>query len=182
MSIRLKRGFGARRGFTLVELIVVIAIVAILAVLAFPVTSRVLQSGKAAACVSNLRELGVALHLYLGDHSQIMPKLQAGRQSITDNVPVIDNTLNAYVTDSRVFACPADSQKIYASSGTSYYWNNAISGQSVANLKFILSTGKNSEIPVLSDKEGFHPYTANKVNLLYADGHASQDLIFPTSQ
>jgi len=35
---------------------------------------------------------------------------------------------------------------------------------------------------VILDKEGFHPFAANKVNVLYADGHASQDLKFMTSQ
>ena len=55
-----------------------------------------IQAGKASACISNLRNLGIALQIYLGDHNQIMPTLQAGRSSITQNVPVIDNTLNAY--------------------------------------------------------------------------------------
>ncbi len=54
-----KRG----RGFTLVELLVVVAIIAVLAALAAPVSSRVIQSGKASACLSNLRQLGAALEL-----------------------------------------------------------------------------------------------------------------------
>jgi prepilin-type processing-associated H-X9-DG protein len=158
------------------------AIVAVLAAIAVPVTSRVTQAGKASACISNLANLGVALHLYLGDHNEMMPTLQAGRASISQQVPVIDNTLNVYVRDPRVFACPADNAGLAAGTGTSYFWNSAVNGQSVAQLHFFLSTGQNSEIPILSDKQAFHPYTANKVNLLYADGHASQDLIFPTSQ
>jgi prepilin-type N-terminal cleavage/methylation domain-containing protein/prepilin-type processing-associated H-X9-DG protein len=170
------------RGFTLVELIVVVAIVATLAAIAFPVTSRVVQSSKAAGCVSNLREIGVALHLYLGEHNQVMPPLAAGRQSITQQVAVIDNTLNAYAPDPRVFACPADNAGLAAATGTSYFWNSALSGHSATNLQFLMFNGQNSEIPVLSDKQGFHPYAANKVNLLYADGHASQDLNFKTSQ
>jgi len=172
----------SRRGFTLIELLVVIAVIGVLAAIAFPVTSRVVQSGKAAACVANLNEIGVALNLYLGEHSQIMPTLQAGRQSTTQDVPVIDNTLNTYVRDPRVFACPGDNIGIAAASGTSYYWNSVLDGQSVANLHFFLAKGLNSEIPVLSDKQGFHPYAANKVNMLYADGHASQDLRFVATQ
>jgi len=170
------------RAFTLIELLVVITVIAVLAAIAVPVGSHVIQSGKAAGCIANLRSLGTALNLYLGEHSGMMPPLQAGRASVNDDVPVIDNTLNAYLTDPRVFACPADNKGLAASTGTSYYWNSAISGQSVTNLRFLLSNGHNSEIPVLSDKEGFHPYAANKVNLLYADGHASQELNFMTSQ
>ena len=111
----------------------------------------------------------------------MMPPLQAARTSISDNVPVIDNTLNAYVTDPRVFACPADSSGLAASTGTSYYWNSALSSPPASNLQFFFSTGHYSLIPLLADKEGFHPYASNKVNLLYADGHASQDLSFVTS-
>jgi prepilin-type N-terminal cleavage/methylation domain-containing protein/prepilin-type processing-associated H-X9-DG protein len=168
------------RGFTLIELLVVITIIAVLAALAVPVTTRVMQNGKAAGCIANLNSLGTALNLYLGEHNEKMPQLMAGRQSVTENVPVIDNTLNAYVTDPRTFACPADNLGIAAATGTSYYWNNVLSGQSIANLQFFNSG--NSEIPVLADKQGFHPYAANKVNVLYVDGHASQNLKFGTSQ
>ena len=37
-----------------------------------------------------------------------------------------------------------------------------------------------SHIPVISDKEGFHPYLKDKVNILYADGHATKDVKFFT--
>jgi prepilin-type N-terminal cleavage/methylation domain-containing protein/prepilin-type processing-associated H-X9-DG protein len=172
-----------RRGFfTLVELLVVVAILAVLAALAVPVSTRVVQASRAAACVSNLGSLGTALNLYLGEHNEIMPTLEAGRQSVSQQVPVIDNTLNGYVRDPRVFICPGDTKGIGAATGTSYFWNNAINGESMADLHFFNSRGTNSEIPVLLDKEGFHPYTANKVNVLYADGHASQDLKFGISQ
>jgi len=171
-----------QRGFTLLELIVVIAIIAALAGLAFPVTSRVIQSGRAAACISHLAELGAALQLYLGDHNQMMPTLEAGRKSISEDVPVIDNTLNAYVRDPRVFACPADNKGLAAATGTSYLWNNLLNGQSATHLHFFFTNGQNSQIPILLDKEAFHPYEASKVNTLYADGHASQELRFLTSQ
>jgi prepilin-type N-terminal cleavage/methylation domain-containing protein/prepilin-type processing-associated H-X9-DG protein len=173
---------GRERGFTLVELIVVIAVVTILAAIAVPVTGRVIQTARATACISNLNSLGSALGLYLGDHNQIMPTLQPGRQSTAQDVPVIDNTLNAYARDPHIFVCPGDTKGIAAATGTSYFWNNALNGQSTANLQFFLSKGMNSEIPVIADKEGFHPYAANKVNILYADGHASQELKFATSQ
>lgn len=168
------------RGFTLIELMVVIAVISILAALAVPVYNRTMATSRSAGCLANLRQLGAALSLYLGDHDFIMPNLQAARTSTSDNVPVIDNTLNQYATDPRVFACPADNQNLWQTQGTSYYWNSALDKQSVANLSFMGIQGA-SRIPILVDKASFHPNSANQVNLLYADGHASKDLTFYTS-
>ena len=167
------------RAFTILELLVVIAIVVILAALIFPAGNRVLESGRAASCVSNLRQLGAALNLYLGEHDMAMPELKAGRSDKSEDVPVIDNTLDRYAPALRVFACPAD-RSIAEKSGTSYYWNVALNGQHLASLRFLLIADP-GHIPILADKEGFHPYEKNKVNLLYADGHATKELTFFTN-
>lgn len=62
-----------RRGFTLIELLVVIAILAILAAILFPVFSRAKESAKKAQCTSNLRQLGLALFLYVPDNDELLP-------------------------------------------------------------------------------------------------------------
>jgi type II secretory pathway pseudopilin PulG len=160
--------------------VVVIGLLAILAALAIPGTQRIIQSGLATACLSNLRQLGVGLNLFLGEHNQTMPVLAAGRTDKTQNVPVIDNTLDAYLHEPRVFACPADTGKFATRTGTSYYWNSALNGQSVSSLNFMNNTASGA-IPILSDKEGFHPYIASRVNILNADGHVSQGLHFATT-
>ena len=54
-------------GFTLIELLVVIAIIAILASLLLPALSRAKRAGQSARCKSNLRQIGIALNLYLTD-------------------------------------------------------------------------------------------------------------------
>lgn len=169
-----------KNAFTLVELLVVMVLLSVLVGIAFPVYTHVVESGRAAGCVSNLRQLGVALNLYLGEHNAKLPTLAAARNSASQDVPAIDNTLNAYLNNSaKIFICPSDAQGIGASTGTSYYWNSALNGQSIASLNF-LQIEDHSRIPFLGDKQGFHPYLENKVNILYADGHASKDLKFFT--
>ncbi len=68
----------ARTAFTLIELLMVVVIIAALATLAIPAGDRVLHRARSAACMSNLRNLGSALNLYLADHNNIMPSLAAG--------------------------------------------------------------------------------------------------------
>jgi prepilin-type N-terminal cleavage/methylation domain-containing protein/prepilin-type processing-associated H-X9-DG protein len=167
-------------GFTLLEILVVLAITAGLAALVFPVYQRIIQGGNATVCSGHLRQLGIALNSYLTENNMVMPVLKAGREKRSDDVPVIDNTLDRYLTDTRVFACPADT-KWAAATGTSYHWNVALNGQSAANLNFLKIIANPSRIPVLGDKEGFHPYLETKVNILYADGHASKDVSFFTA-
>ncbi|MEA3213822.1 MAG: hypothetical protein QOE70_6879 [Chthoniobacter sp.] len=175
------RAPGVLPAFTILELLVVIAIIAVLSALVVPVYQRVVAGGRATACVSNLRQLGVGLSAYLTEHDNTMPVLMAGREKRTEEVPVIDTALDKYVTDKRVFACPGDS-RFAAATGTSYIWNVALNGQALASLNFLGLVEQHSRIPILGDKEGFHPYTENKVNILYADGHATKELKFVTEE
>ena len=162
------------RAFTLIEILVVLVIVGVLAAVCVPVFGRVAETGRAAKCVSNLRQLGSALGLYLGEHNMTMPTLLAGRSDRSQDGDFIDNTLNAFTAgNTAVFACPSDGGAA-ARSGTSYYWNQALNGQAVASLNFLKNYDR-TQVIVLADKDAYHPYLSNKVNFLYADGHAEKD-------
>ena len=62
-----------RRAFTLVELLVVIAVIALLAAMLLPALSKARQSGRRTACMSNLRQLSVALSIYASENEGDFP-------------------------------------------------------------------------------------------------------------
>jgi len=164
-----------KAAFTLLELIVALLIVGVLIAIAVPVTSGFLARSRSVKCLANLRSLGMGLNLYLNENNSIMPDLAAARRSLDEDVRVIDNTLDAFLDDRRVFSCPGDSG-IAAKSGTSYYWNSALSGQPVGSLNFLGLVTDVTRIPVLVDKEAWHPESKDKVNHLFADGHVDKQL------
>ena len=75
----------ARKAFTLVELLVVIAIIAVLASLALPPLARAKARGQSTFCLNNLRQFGLALQIYAGDHDDDLP-YNMGRTGIRQTV------------------------------------------------------------------------------------------------
>nr|WP_309684864.1 DUF1559 domain-containing protein [Armatimonas sp.] len=62
-----------RRVFTLIELLVVIAIIAILAAILFPVFAQAREKARQTACISNLKQIGLAVRMYAQDYDEIYP-------------------------------------------------------------------------------------------------------------
>lgn len=153
------------RGFTLVEILVVLAITATLVGISVPVSRSLIAKSREATCLNNLRGLGVATESYLQDHNNIMPTLMLARSSKTENIPVIETVLLEYVGSAESFHCPADSE-LYKKSGSSYFWNTTQNGRLRAELYFFGNDEFPERIPLISDKESWHP---NGVNFLYAD-------------
>jgi prepilin-type N-terminal cleavage/methylation domain-containing protein len=63
----------ARKAFTLIELLVVIAIIAILAAILFPVFAQAKAAAKTTATLSNLKQVGLAVHMYANDYDDMTP-------------------------------------------------------------------------------------------------------------
>ena len=153
------------RGFTLIELLVVIAIIGVLAGIAYPITTSFIGKSREAACLNNLRSLGVGLQTYIQEHNERLPILEAGRRSKSEDIPVLDTVLLPYFESPEAFKCPADEEK-YISTGSSYLWNTTQSGQLISQLVFFGIKDRPDKIPLITDKEAWH---LGKVNFLYAD-------------
>src|SRR6202142_1298309 len=60
-------------GFTLIELLVVIAIIAILAAILFPVFAQARESARKTVCLSNTKQLGLGIMMYVQDYDEVYP-------------------------------------------------------------------------------------------------------------
>ena len=67
-----------RRGFTLIELLVVIAIIAILAAILFPVFAKAREKARQSSCLSNVKQLGLAMMQYAQDYDERLPMYADG--------------------------------------------------------------------------------------------------------
>ncbi len=99
------RGLHCRKtmGFTLIELLVVIAIIAILAAILFPVFARARESARASACLSNLKQLGLAWHMYADDFDEYFP---CDNHASNPHLQLV-RQLEPYVKNYQIFYCPS---------------------------------------------------------------------------
>ena len=165
--------------FTLIELLVVIAIIAILAALILGPVTRSKEAAKGAACISNLRQIGIALQLYVDANNQRLPTMYDKPVVVDTNQPPtnaqasVEIVLQGDLGNINVLRCPSDRNEIFERTGSSYSWNFFLNGQRADDLSALGLKFDAHAIPVFYDKEKFHAARgANKeVNYLYADGH-----------
>jgi prepilin-type N-terminal cleavage/methylation domain-containing protein/prepilin-type processing-associated H-X9-DG protein len=116
------------RGFTLIELLVVIAIIGILAAMLFPVFARARESARKIQCLSNVKNIALAVNMYLtdydrfppGEHDQAVRDYMIGRCGCGDGRPCCEDRMRAinpylrwpvildeYIKNRDVWKCPS---------------------------------------------------------------------------
>ncbi len=99
--------FRSRRGFTLIELMVVIAVTAALLGVLLPCMAKAKESGRRVSCVNNLRQIASALALYSSDNRGYCPPRTAGGSAGRPN-PRWPGRLQSYYKDTVLLVCPSD--------------------------------------------------------------------------
>lgn len=94
------------RAFTLIELLVVIAIISILAAILFPVFARTRESARMSVCVSNLKQLGLAAHMYAQDYDELLPCDYYACNSSTTHQRLVTQIL-PYIKNMDILYCPS---------------------------------------------------------------------------
>ena len=126
-----------RRGFTLIELLVVIAIIAILAAILFPVFAQAREKARQTSCVSNMRQLGMAITMYVSDNDgypmHSSPSSMSPRRRWAD-------AIFPFVKNEKLFTCPSAPpdlfRKPWAHNAQSFYGGYGYNYQYLGNSRF----------------------------------------------
>ena len=162
--------------FTIVELLVVIVIISILCAMIFPVLGKAKEKARKSACLSNLRQLGIAVITYAGNNADYLPMaVRVG--SGPDDPQSINNMLD--LQSRKAFECPADTEKSYDGKtyfdkyGSSYEWNAWLSGRRIDKSEIGILNLQISA-PMMGDANNYHGKSGR--NYVYSDGSVKESL------
>lgn len=134
-----------KKGFTLIELLVVIAIIAILAAMLLPALARAREQARRGVCISNLKQIGLSLHMYSQDNSENFP---AGANTISSYGLLLPQLKDGgtgewleggYTEDIGCFKCPSDI--LFGAAGSTAATGGGAYGDLINNCSYAYATG-----------------------------------------
>ena len=123
-----------KKAFTLIELLVVIAIIAILAAILFPVFARARENARRASCMSNLKQLGLGVMMYVQDYDEKYPfslmrsngTLSPSGTGFGTSYWIWYQTLQPYTKSFQVAVCPSGNPSDAATPYSGHYGANTL--------------------------------------------------------
>jgi prepilin-type N-terminal cleavage/methylation domain-containing protein len=175
-----------KKGFTLIELLVVIAIIAILAAILFPVFNQAREKARQATCKSNLKQIGLAITMYAGDHDDSIVPYWHHQLCTVLLYPYIQGGSAQF--GKGVFYCPTGLGKgwtlDYAGVPASYTTNVYMLGQPMGGpaSKTLSQFPEVAMSPVMADCRGFEDTKrTNPPNGFYTAQFGTPDDVMPTT-
>ncbi len=110
-----------KSGFTLIELLVVIAIIAILAAILFPVFAQAREKARAISCLSNVKQLGLGLVMYVQDYDETMPTMFPKIPGFASPVLPFELQIAPYIKSKALWHCPSDGHN--GNAGNNGFWS-----------------------------------------------------------
>jgi prepilin-type N-terminal cleavage/methylation domain-containing protein/prepilin-type processing-associated H-X9-DG protein len=175
-----------KRAFTLIELLVVIAIIAILAAILFPVFAAAREKARAIACLSNCRQLGLAVTQYVQDYNETLPLVSEAPTGPTPN-NTWTKTVQPYIKSTAILRCPDDNSTnwvdpySYSGAGrvSSYFMNAWLTANAPSTYQTLASIADPASLIYLTEsadnagQDHFPPYCWNPNDPFYTqDGMA----------
>lgn len=109
-----------RGGFTMIEILTVISIIAILAAILMPALQKAREKARQAVCMNNLKQIGLAIHLYIQDYNGWLPPVWNDSETLMVNRSY-RGRLDSYLDNKKVYQCPSGLDEVKY--GLNYQYN-----------------------------------------------------------